>query len=263
MRGIYQIKNLINGKIYVGSAENLSNRKSVHFTTLKKNIHNNSYLQNAWNKYGEENFIFEIIEIIPVNDKNYRLSREQWWIDNMRCMYNQNGYNLSPTAGSTLGVIYSQDSKKNISNSLKGKLSGKNNPSAKINNEIAKQIRIDYSTKQYSQKELTEKYKLSIRTIQLTLYNKIWKDINYIYDSQQFSEFHKKRIGQSQKGEKSNNNKLTQKQVNEIRIKYFQKNISMHKLSLYYNVSKATIQNIIENKTWYDPNYLYNKKTKI
>ena len=58
---IYKIENIQNHKKYIGITENPSQRKKNHFTKLRGNSHCNSHLQSAWNKYGEENFIFEVI----------------------------------------------------------------------------------------------------------------------------------------------------------------------------------------------------------
>ena len=60
--GIYCIENLINHKKYIGQSVDIYRRWKRHKKELIKNIHNNAHLQNAWNKYGEENFIFYIIE---------------------------------------------------------------------------------------------------------------------------------------------------------------------------------------------------------
>ena len=63
MGSIYKIINVVNGKLYIGSTmHKFSKRKSEHLTALRKGYHFNSHLQSAWNKYGEENFIFEILE---------------------------------------------------------------------------------------------------------------------------------------------------------------------------------------------------------
>ena len=62
--GIYIITNKITGKIYIGSSHNLLKRKNNHFTNLKNKKHQNFYLQNAWNKYGEQTFEWEIVEIV-------------------------------------------------------------------------------------------------------------------------------------------------------------------------------------------------------
>lgn len=61
--GIYIITNKINNKFYIGSATNFRKRYNVHNSNFKKNK-NSKYLQRAYNKYGEENFEFQIIDYI-------------------------------------------------------------------------------------------------------------------------------------------------------------------------------------------------------
>lgn len=68
MQAIYQIRNKINNKIYIGSTNNVRKRWNNHRSKLNNNIHENQYLQKAWNKYGEINFQFSIIE--EVEDSN-------------------------------------------------------------------------------------------------------------------------------------------------------------------------------------------------
>lgn len=60
--GIYKITNLITGQIYIGLSVDCQSRIYVHKHKLKNNNHKNQHLQNSWNKYGEINFSFEIIE---------------------------------------------------------------------------------------------------------------------------------------------------------------------------------------------------------
>lgn len=79
--GVYKIKNLINGKYYIGSSINVLNRLTTHFRELRANNHVNSKLQRSYNKYGEGNFIIEIIEICTVNDL---LMREQFYLDSLK-----------------------------------------------------------------------------------------------------------------------------------------------------------------------------------
>ena len=59
--GIYKITNIVTQDCYVGSALNISKRKSKHFSDLKLNRHFSTFLQNSYNKYGIENFTFEIL----------------------------------------------------------------------------------------------------------------------------------------------------------------------------------------------------------
>jgi group I intron endonuclease len=97
--GIYLIKNTINGKVYVGSSIDINKRWREHLHYLRLNTHANTHLQRAWNKYGEESFKFEVIEKCPTQKL---LNREQYWIDLLEVI--KKGYNLSPTAGSCLGI---------------------------------------------------------------------------------------------------------------------------------------------------------------
>lgn len=99
MIGIYSIINLINGKRYVGSAVNLESRKTSHWSALRKGYGNDKF-QKAWNKYGENNFKFEVIEHCP---KELLIEREQYWIDCYQSYKSDKGYNICMIAGSKLG----------------------------------------------------------------------------------------------------------------------------------------------------------------
>ena len=83
--GIYCIENRINHKSYIGSSKNLYQRLLKHFALLRHNKHQNAHLQNAWNKYGEDNFEWSIIEIC---DNSILTEREQYCIDLFGAEYN-------------------------------------------------------------------------------------------------------------------------------------------------------------------------------
>jgi group I intron endonuclease len=116
--GIYCIRNIKNGKVYVGSAVKFVNRFSKHKTGLAKENHHSIKLQNAWNKYGESAFSFDILEIVC--DIKILIAREQYWIDKYQS-YGGGGYNMLPTAGSRYGSKNSDGHKKKISESMKGR----------------------------------------------------------------------------------------------------------------------------------------------
>ena len=88
--GIYCITNLINNKQYIGQTYNLKHRWRTHKNNLKANRHHNKHLQYAWNKYGADNFKFDILEYCSVDLLD---EREIYWIE----FYNtiQEGYNLA------------------------------------------------------------------------------------------------------------------------------------------------------------------------
>lgn len=117
LSGIYAIVNKVNFKVYIGSAVDLERRKYDHLKDLRKNRHYNSKLQNAWNKYGEESFIFDILEV--VEDKTKLLDVEQFWINFSNCA--KIGYNINPTAHSRLGAVCSPETREKIGNSSRGR----------------------------------------------------------------------------------------------------------------------------------------------
>lgn len=138
--GIYSIINKINGRQYIGSTHNFKERKNNHFKSLRGNYKTtNKYLQQEFNEFGENNFIFKIVEINPDN----LLDRENYWIN----FYNTkwpNGYNIYDSYGAGkaseetrlkqslncpdrhgknnpfYGKKHSIESKKRISNSMNG-----------------------------------------------------------------------------------------------------------------------------------------------
>lgn len=85
MIGIYKISNKVNNKFYIGSSEGIEKRWYQHKSYLKKNTHPNQKLQNSFNKHGEENFIFEVLEECEVERL---IEREQYYIDILKPQFN-------------------------------------------------------------------------------------------------------------------------------------------------------------------------------
>ena len=79
MKGyIYKITNLKNGKFYIGSTLNFENRKKSHLNSLKNKNHHNIYLSRAFEKYGEESFVFSYKEIEVEDKKHLQLLEERY-----------------------------------------------------------------------------------------------------------------------------------------------------------------------------------------
>jgi group I intron endonuclease len=96
--GIYSIVNTVNKKVYIGSAATFWGRYHNHKTYLSKNNHRNPRLQKSVNKYGIDNFEFNLLELC---DKSVLLIREQLWMDKYNVSVE--GFNINPVAGSGLG----------------------------------------------------------------------------------------------------------------------------------------------------------------
>lgn len=90
--GIYKIVNIVTNKAYVGSGAIIKGRWSHHRHGLRKGNHGNAYLQRSWNKHGEENFKFEILEF--VEDKLKMPEKEYEWMIKLNSLI-PTGYNIA------------------------------------------------------------------------------------------------------------------------------------------------------------------------
>jgi len=110
--GIYQIKSIITGRIYIGSAVNIKIRWSRHRYDLLRNKHHSMFLQRHYNKHGLKDLEFSILEECI---KENLLIREQYYLNTLVCKFNN-----AKIAGSCIGVIRSQAYKNKLSTLTKG-----------------------------------------------------------------------------------------------------------------------------------------------
>jgi hypothetical protein len=100
--GIYQIKNTVSGKVFLGSCKNLHGPLNRHRFMLKSGLHPNEAMQRDWREQGAEAFLFEVLEIVRVRDEpsfslEEELSRlERAWIDKLQ-PFGEHGYNKNPS----------------------------------------------------------------------------------------------------------------------------------------------------------------------
>lgn len=113
--GVYQIRNLVTGQMYVGSTKkSFKHRLACHLRKLRNNKHVSLYLQNSWNKYGEENFVFEIVEEC---ERQIVLVREGYWIKQREACDPVHGFNCNPHPSESPSNL--DEVKKKISDTLK------------------------------------------------------------------------------------------------------------------------------------------------
>ena len=127
------------GKVYIGSSANMAHRCDTHIKRLTAHKHENSYLQNAWDKYGADAFEFVVVEIVA---PALRIEREQYWLDTIQPYDRCIGFNVSlsaaaPMAGRKHSEVtrnrlretssryrHSEDTKRMMSERNKGKVFG-------------------------------------------------------------------------------------------------------------------------------------------
>lgn len=97
MQCVYLIRNVTNQKVYVGSTVRSRARFQTHRRALRKGSHHCRYLQAAWNKYGEDCFKFEVLEVVDAVDQLFVI--ENRWLSEM--LVAGRAYNTAPCAGAT------------------------------------------------------------------------------------------------------------------------------------------------------------------
>lgn len=191
---IYQIKNNINGKVYIGSTTDKERRWCQHEWLLNNNQHPNDHLQRAWNKYGSSNFELSVLETIK--DQGKLLDREQYYLDKKDPEYNIANDAEAPMLGrhhtdktrkkmskSTsqnnpmYGKEHTGETKQKLSEIMSRIHRGSNNPNATLNEKKVKIIKYLLGTSNFSQKQIGRMFGVSYSTISGIKAGNSWKSI--------------------------------------------------------------------------------------
>jgi group I intron endonuclease len=189
---IYAIFQKSSGKIYVGSAVKLQKRWDYHRSNLQRNTHCNEYLQNTWNKYGPEDFEWLVLEV--VQDVAKLIETEQYWIDYCQACDRKKGFNITPTAGSSLGVRLSEETKlklmgrnkgfkqtekqkQAVSQALKGNKHGANSHYHGVLSESDVKIILERCANMESFKTIADDFKVTRATINRIAIRAIWFNV--------------------------------------------------------------------------------------
>lgn len=121
--GIYCIENLINHKKYVGKSVNIHKRWETEKNGLRGTYFHNIHLQRAWDKYGERQFQFYILEIC---DESVLDQKEKEWIKILDTF--ENGYNQTLGGEGTTGVVFTEERRRKISESQRGEKGANSKP---------------------------------------------------------------------------------------------------------------------------------------
>jgi group I intron endonuclease len=269
--GVYKITNMVNGKFYIGSSLNISKRWEKHRYELRKNKHCNRHLQSAWNKYGDENFKFEVIA--EIKDKDMILPVEQLYIEMTKCYISEIGYNKDVIAKSSYGYVTTKNEeiikidserrlrkKKNpnpnkgvkLTDEQKGKISkgsrGKNNKGQIVLTEKdVEEIMILFHNG-LSIIEVQEFYYVDNNALNKIKSGKTWNDIKNSIDfnsplPSKLSEIINKVIPNRKRSKK-----LTNDQIKEIEKLLSEKEITQNEISKRLGVNLNQVKRIASSR---------------
>lgn len=236
--GVYRIKNVETGKLYIGSSKTIARRFYCHRWDLRRGSHHSPLLQRAWKKYGEAAFTFEIIVICSENNL---LFYEQAAMDLYRAYDPAFGMNISSIAGRSC-VEWTKERRAASSAQRMGKRVF-DNPVARANLLAAvhrgdKHHMFGKSHSEDSRKRISKNRK------GITAWN---KGIPSLTKGVKRDPVARASIAAGVRSGK--NAKLTMAKANEIRQRHLQ-NERVVSIAARYDVSKHVVYQIINNKAW-------------
>ena len=245
--GIYKITCTATGKFYIGSAKDIRHRLARHKSDLGRNVHHNTLLQRAVNKYGKDMFEFEILEF--VDDTESLLQREQHYLDTLNPCDINIGFNLAIEAGSKLGVPTTEETKAKISKTLTGRKHTEDTKLKMSGAHKGKSLSEEHYNKwQAGKAKYIEKYghpllgkKKSKESIEK------WRESIKDY---KITEETRAKMSLKQKGSNNPSAKLDDNKVVAILEIHKLKTYKVQEIADLFNVSISAVENIIYNKSW-------------
>lgn len=206
--GIYCIENITTNKKYIGQAVDINDRWKKHIRGLNNGYHDNDYLQNAWNKYGKDDFKFYVLEYCKEEELD---EKEIYYIELYNAMNREYGYNLK-SGGQNGGSRYSDESRKKMSNSHKELCKNKENIEKLRQNALN-----IWSNEEYKQSRSGENHPMYGKHLSEEVRKKI-SNANKGKPKPPRSKQHCEAISKSKLGKESHNKNLTPVKCIELNI---------------------------------------------
>ena len=220
--GIYAIRNKITGKAYVGqTAMNFGDRRDCNFAKLRHNKHDNHNLQEDFNKYGENNYEFIVLE--ELSDCSSIDEREKFWISKYK--EEKLSYNISEGGKGALGVHLSDETKRKI---------GEKNRINMLGRKASPETKAKMSKTRLGKKH-SEVTKEKLRQLNL---------------GKKASEETKQKLSLTHAGEKCVLSKYKKEQILEVRSLYDKGYRDYDYISKVTGVNKSYISAVIKRERW-------------
>lgn len=231
MIGIYKIENKINGKIYIGQSNNIQRRFQEHQT---KGASSRIPVDVAIQKYGKDNFTYEIVEETTIDRLN---EAEEYWIKYFNTI--ETGYNCS-YGGNQQSI-------------------GENNGKSKLTEKDVIEIRKAYNN-HLKQKDVYEKYK---NIISFSYFQNLWQGRSWSHIMPEvFTEENKQYyIFQNSNGSNGAAAKFSDEEVIKIRERYVNESAKQIYKDYKDRVSYQTFQAMLWGRS-YKTLPIYKKKEK-
>lgn len=222
--GIYLIEHTASGKVYVGSATVFRKRWNTHKYFLRSGTHHSAHLQAAWNKYGEESFVFKSLFVCA---KDLLIFYEQRAIDVYQSANRRFGFNMREKAESMLGYV----------------------PSA----VTREKLRAANLGKKYSAETCA---KLSAMRRGRKMPDGFGEKIRLLKTGSTHTDEAKAKLSAAHTGRKhsvehiESRSKLTYDEADEIRKIHAEGGVTQASIAARFNIDPSTVSNIVHGKRW-------------
>lgn len=253
--GVYYIFNVVTNKIYIGSSIHIKKRFHEHKWALDNNKHVNGHLQKSWNKYGEDNFKFGIIDTdFKENDIDSLRKAEQYYIDYFESYNSEFGYNISKFASGSGGYEVSETTRQKLREASTGR---KFTEEQKRRMSVTRMGKLNgFYGKKHSE-EAKEKMRKAAKNRTVT--DRQLAGLEFGRGTKAYTDKTYQKLKGIHAGEKSPTAKLSESDVINI-LRMLKNNEKYTTISSKYNISITQISRIKHKERW---GYLYEKYPEL
>lgn len=253
MQGIYSITNTVNNKRYIGMSVDVEKRWIKHRSKLNNNVHHSAKLQNAWNKYGKNAFIFDLLYCVDDRHTPALAATEKYFIK----LYDSHnhGYNCSDGGESFPNFTVPEETRRKISESEKGKVvsaeSRKKMSEANKGKIISEEVKAKISDA-LKGKEFSEETRKKIADSKRGRFysEETRRKIGEASRGRIFNAKTRKRLSEISSGENNQFSKVTTSQAIDMRMRYLKKEQPKYIIKDYPFLDDHTVRRICTGRAW-------------